>query len=150
MRSLAASVLLACVLAAFGCATYQDDLVRGERAFEGSEHERALAIFRVLEPDLGRLSEAERARYAYLRGMTDVRIGYKAEARHWLSLGEALEQRTPGSLPPDWTKRLAETLKGLNEEVYASGIEGLTNAAAAPAPSGDEQPAGSQKTPAAP
>ena len=37
------------------CATYHDDLARGERAFDASEDERALAIFRVLEPDKSRL-----------------------------------------------------------------------------------------------
>ena len=73
-------------LASTGCATYHDALVRGERAYEASEDERALAIFRSLEIDTNRLSDIERAHYAYLRGMTDYRIGYKAEARHWLSI----------------------------------------------------------------
>jgi hypothetical protein len=135
MQTLAVALLLACSLAPVGCATYQDDLVRGERAFEASEHERALAILRALEPDISRLNETERAHYTYLRGMTDVRIGYRAEARHWLILAEAHEQRTPGSLPPEWSKRLHDTLKELNEEVYTSGIEGLTNTATPAKPS---------------
>jgi hypothetical protein len=158
MRAHAMALPLA-LLFACGCATYHDDLARGERAYEASEHERALAIFRVLEPDIDRLTPAERAHYAYLRGMTDFRIGYKAEARHWLSLAAALEQRTPGSLPADWTPRLNESLKQLNEEVYTAGVESLGNTATGPKgtkgegdSSGDSESgdsAGTSKKPAA-
>jgi hypothetical protein len=154
MRLLAAASLLASSLLLPACATYQEDLQRGQRAFEESEHEHALAIFRALEPDLGRLSPSERTHYEYLRGMTDYRIGYKAEARHWLSLASAMEQQTPGSLPPDWAKRMTESLKDLNEEVYTGGIESLTNASSpAQKPSkvsdeDDSTPPGSGDSPA--
>jgi hypothetical protein len=128
MRWVAAAVLpLFAFLALASCATYQDELASGQRAFEASEHDRALAIFRALEPDTARLSASDRAHYAYLRGMTDFRIGYRAEARHWLSVASALEQQAPGSLPEDWNKRLGESLKELNEEVYTAGIEALSN-----------------------
>jgi hypothetical protein len=128
-------------LSSAGCSTYQDDLARGERAFEASEHERALAIFRSLEPDTGRLTEPERAHYAYLRGMTDYRIGYKSEARHWLAVAAAIEQQTPNSLPPEWTKRMNDSLKELNEAIFTGGIEALTNTAEAKAKAADEEPA---------
>jgi hypothetical protein len=127
---------------ASGCATYQDQLARGESAFEASEDERALAIFRNLEIDTGRLSDAERAHYAYLRGMTDYRIGYKAEARHWLSIAAALEQQTPDSLPAEWKKRMTESLKEMNEEVFTAGIESLSNAAASKGKATDEDSTG--------
>jgi hypothetical protein len=117
-------------VALIACATYGNDLATGQRAFEQSEHERALAIFRALEPDIGRLSLVERAHYAYLRGMTDYRIGYRSEARHWLALASALDQKTPGSLPPDWEKRMSESLKELNEEVYSGGISLLSSSPA--------------------
>ena len=112
------------------CATYDEDLMRGERAFEQSEHERALAIFRNLEPDTNRLSPVGRAHYAYLRGMTDYRIGYRSDARHWLAIAASIDQQTPGSLPPDWEKRMGESLKELNEEVFTAGIESLSRPAA--------------------
>jgi hypothetical protein len=142
MRLFAPVLAVPLLLLGAGCATYQDDLARGERAFEASEHERALAVFRALEPDLGRLSVSERAHYAYLRGMTDFRIGYKAESRHWLSLAAALEQATPGSLPPEWAKRLGESLKELNEEVYTAGVESLANSAAPSKGKGDDEAPG--------
>jgi hypothetical protein len=127
VRSLAAFLGLALMLGSAACNTYADDLSRGQRAFEESEHERALAIFRALEPDLQRLSLEERGHYAYLRGMTDYRIGYKGESRHWLSIAAAIEKEDPGSLPRDWAKRMNESLKDLNEAVYTGGIASLSN-----------------------
>jgi hypothetical protein len=140
MRAFSIHLLLASLigLLAPACATYHDDLERAERAFDGSEDERALAIFRVLEPDQGRLTDPERAHYAYLRGMTDYRLGYKAEARHWLAVAAALEQQTPGSLPADWSKRMGDSLKELNEAVYTAGIESLSNAALPKAKASDD------------
>jgi hypothetical protein len=140
MRLFPAVVVLASSLGSLAlpaCATYQDDLARAQRAYEGTEDERALAIFRMLEPDTSRLDASDRAHYAYLRGMTDFRIGYKAEARHWLSLAAADEEQTPGSLPPDWAKRMTDSLKELNEEVYTAGIEALSNTPAAKGKTGD-------------
>ena len=119
--------------------------MRGQRAFEQSEHERALAIFRALERDTGRLPVVGRAHYAYLRGMTDYRIGYKGDARHWLAVASAIERQTPGSLPPEWEKRLAESLQELNEEVYSGGTASLS----ASSPTGASQPAEGEESGAA-
>jgi hypothetical protein len=146
MRLVAAALVIVSSLASAACATYSDDLVRAQRAFEGSEDERALAIFRILENDTSRLSDSERAHYAYLRGMTDFRMGYMAEARHWLSLAASMEQQLPGSLPPEWAKHLTDSLKELNESVYTAGIESLTNAGAAKKGANDDVPS---DTPAA-
>jgi hypothetical protein len=123
MRSLA---VLAVLLA--GCSTYRDDLTRGQTAFEQNNHERALAIFRALETDTSQLTPQERGHYAYLRGMTDFRIGYRADARHWLLIARATEGETPGTLPTDWKTRLNEALSELNEQVYKEGHASLTNA----------------------
>jgi hypothetical protein len=150
MRLLAAAIVIASSLGSVACATYSDDLTRAQRAFEGSEDERALAIFRILEPDTPRLSDAERAHYAYLRGMTDFRMGYKAESRHWLSLAASMEAKLPGSLPPEWAKHLTDSLKELNEEVYTAGIESLTNTAAPKAKADDDNAPSSDTLPAAP
>jgi hypothetical protein len=124
MRPLWIAVLL---LAVPACSTYRDDLARGQRAFEQNQHERALALFRALEPDTSHLSPAEQASYAYLRGMTDYRIGYKADARHWLLVAKALDEQNPGTLATDWRGRLDVALKDLNAQVFANGIESLAN-----------------------
>src|SRR6185312_13206684 len=125
--SLLAAALLLAIPAAVACNTYADALARGQRAFEANEHDRALAILRGLEPDVSRLSLYDRAHYEYLRGMTDYRIGYKAEARHWLALAVATDKTTPGALPENWARRAADSLKDLNDSVYKNGITSLTN-----------------------
>jgi len=130
-------------LALPACATYQDDLARSQRAFEHDEHERALAILRHLEGDTSRLSPAERAHYAYLRGMTDYRVGYRGHARHWLMVAKAIEASTPNALPADWSKRATDTLNELNEEVYTNGstqaLDRKANAKPAPSASAKQK-----------
>ena len=150
MRSIAACLCLGVILGAAACNTYADDLSRSQRAFEESEHERALAILRALEPDLGRLSLTERAHYAYLRGMTDFRIGYKGESRHWLAIAAAIDKDTPGSLPADWDKRMKEALKELNDSVYSGGIASLSNTPTAPGKAGDGDDGDEDTTPPTP
>ncbi len=119
MRSRLALALAAAGLAhaAAGCATYSGSLARAQRAFEQGEHDRALGVFRSLEPDLERLSLPERIRYAYLRGMTDYRLGDRADARHWLALASVEDKQTPGALDPSWIERMNASLGDLNEEI---------------------------------
>jgi len=40
-------------------------------------------------------------------------------------------KETPDALPADWTKRLKEALKDLDEAVYTGGIASLSNVPAA-------------------
>lgn len=101
-----------------GCATYREDLNRGQRLYEENQYERALAIWRVLEADTDSLSLNDQARYAYMRGMTDYRLGFRADARHWLAIAKATEQEHPGGLNPEWKQRLEESLNDLNQDVY--------------------------------
>ncbi len=108
------ALLLACA----GCATYREDLYRGQRLYEENQYERALAVWRVLETDTDSLSFNEQARYAYLRGMTDYRLGFRADSRHWLAIAKAIEQEHAGGLNPEWKQRLEESLEDLNKDVY--------------------------------
>ena len=109
------------VFAVVGCATYREDLNRGQRLFDDNQYERSLAVWRMLEPDYGALDGGDRVRYCYFRGMTDFRMGYKPDARHWLALARALENSAPGSLEVDSVKRMDEALAELNAEVW--GVE---------------------------
>jgi hypothetical protein len=108
----------ALVLACAGCATYREDLYRGQRLYEDNQYERALALWRVLETDTDSLSFNEQARYAYLRGMTDYRLGFRADSRHWLAIAKATDQVHTGGLSPEWKQRLEESLDDLNKDVY--------------------------------
>ena len=112
-------VFVSAVLGA--CATYREDLNRGQRLYEENRYEHALAIWRNLEPDTDSLSFNDQARYAYLRGMTDYRLGFRADSRHWLALAKATEQEHPGGLSPEWKERLVKSLDELNREVYGIG-----------------------------
>ena len=136
MRRILATVVCVAVLSSFGCATYLDDLNRAEKHYQANEHERALALFRAIEPDLDSLSHADRTRYAYLRGindyrmsgkaeggeMTDVDKSYRAHARHWLALARSLERMKPGGLQSEWKDNLDEALRDLNQDVYGVGV----------------------------
>jgi hypothetical protein len=109
-------VLLCC--ATIACATYREDLNRGQRLYEENQYDRALAIWRNLENDTDSLGFNDQARYAYLRGMTDYRLGFRADARHWLAIAKATEHEHPGGLNPEWQERLAKSLEELNQDVY--------------------------------
>jgi hypothetical protein len=133
MRTLRLALPLLGLLPALpACTTYRDDLARSEHALEENRHEEALAILRILESDTDQLSRTDQARYAYVRGMTDYRIGYKADARHWLAVAKAMDEKTPSTIPADWRTRLDASLAELDSEVWTNGMESLSNANARP------------------
>jgi hypothetical protein len=127
MRCVQAILALVALSIPVGCATYHDELVRGEHAYEKNDHERALAIFRALDPDQSHFDVTEEAHYAYLRGMTDYRIGYRADARHWLMIAKAIDAQNKDALPADWKHRLEGALGELNAEVFAGGMAALAS-----------------------
>ena len=130
MRPLLVALVALAALLVVGCTTYKDDLARSQRAFEDNQHERAIAILRMLEPDTRHLDAPDQARYAYLRGMTDFRIGYKADARHWLAVAKAMDEKSPGILASDWRQRVDQSLAELDTLVWATGMEAVSNARA--------------------
>ncbi len=113
-------LLLAIALCPVACATYREDLNRGQRMYEENQYEHALALWRTLEDDTDSLSPTDRARYAYLRGMTDYRLGFRADSRHWLAIAKATDQLHAGGLSPAWHERLEESLTDLNQDVYGA------------------------------
>lgn len=125
MRARLASVAMAkfwsgvALVVAFGCTTHAGHLHRGQRLYQQDDYESALAIWRVLERDMGALSAQNQARYAYLRGMTGYQLGFKQDARHWLALAATMEGERPESLSARWRDRVATVLDELNRDVYA-------------------------------
>lgn len=130
------------------CSTYRQDLDRAQRHYDQNQYEAALALFRVLEPDLDSFSTPEQAQYAYLRGMTDFRLSsivpagttvsdprksFRDNARHWLSFAAAIEKTTPGGLTEDQKGRLGDAMKDLNHDWYAGAEEEKGDAGAAKA-----------------
>lgn len=121
MRVLILALAALGAVALVGCSTYADMLRRGQGYYEHNEYERALAVWRHLEDDRDSLGPEGRVRYYYLRGMTDFRLGYGADARYWLGLAQASRDTARDALDEDETKRLEETLSGLSKKVF--GLE---------------------------
>jgi hypothetical protein len=134
MRQLA--WLVATVALAFcACSTYRDHLNRGQRMYDENEYEHALALFRNIEPDIDSLSPNDQARYAYLRGMTDYRLGFRPDARHWLAMAKAFDQANPGGLTPEWKTRTDEAIADLNKDVFGGpGKTAVVEASSTAAP----------------
>ena len=114
-------LLLIAALGPVACATYREDLNRGQRMYEANKYENALALWRTLEDDADSLSLNDQARYAYLRGMTDYRLGFRADSRHWLAIAKATELAHAGGLSPEWHERMEQSLSDLNKDVYGAG-----------------------------
>jgi hypothetical protein len=136
-------------VAAPGCATYESQLQRSEEHFTHDEHDLALANLRALEPDWTHLEVRDRARYCYLRGMTDYRIGFKADARHWLAIAAEIDEETPGSLVPSERSLVNEKLGELNAVIWSGDVLAIEEAPGehtpkkveTTKPEGDEMPA---------
>lgn len=144
--ALAAAFALALPLASAGCATYRQDLERAKTHYEANEYEKALALFRVLEPDMDSFSDSEKAQYAYLRGMTDYRLAglanpgsgmsnpkqdFRSNARHWLGVASAIEKQSQGGLSTEEKQRLGEAMTDLNKDVYGGADSAADDAAKA-------------------
>ena len=116
MRWSAPTLMVLALLLAMGCNGERAALLRGQAYYEDNQYERALSLWRSLERRESQLSPSDFARYAYLRGMTDYRLGFHADARHWLALAKVTEQQRPGVLDSTWLPRLDGALADLERE----------------------------------
>lgn len=57
-----------------GCATSSQDLVRARGHYDEAQFPEALALLRLLGDETDALTADERVEYAFLRGMTDLRL----------------------------------------------------------------------------
>ncbi len=123
LAPLAVIALLAATLAPLtACTIYEQDLQRSEEHFQHDEHEKALANLRALEPEWASFSTRDQARYAYLRGMTDVRLGFINDARHWLAVAQQVDKEHPGALLEKERKATDDKLGALNEVVWGGDV----------------------------
>jgi hypothetical protein len=124
---------LVLAVATTGCATYSQDLERARRHYQDLEFKKSLAVLRVLGEDLDALSPAERAQFAFLRGMTDLRladtlpekgperVAFRACARDWLDQALILDKAAGSSLSPDQRSRSRGALAQLIDVEDAKG-----------------------------
>lgn len=116
--------LLAACCVCLACAGERAALLRGQAYYEDNQFERALAIWRNLERRQASLGSSDFARYAYLRGMTDYRLGFHLDARHWLGLAHVAHRKHPSALDPAWVQRLDGALSDLNRRQFGlTGVE---------------------------
>ncbi len=53
--------------------------------------------------------------------MTDYRLSFRSDSRHWLAIAKATEDLHPGGLSTEWKERLESSLSDLNQDVYGGG-----------------------------
>ncbi len=81
---LAASLAL---IALTGCTTWTQEIRQAELAYDEARPDAALAWLDVVGDDnLGRMDLGDRARYLYVRGMTEFRLGRRDDALYHLAL----------------------------------------------------------------
>jgi hypothetical protein len=112
------------LLGALSCAGYGDALARGQGYYEDNQYERALSLWRDLDRRQAAFAPTERVRYAYFRGMTDYRLGYRADARHWLAIAKAGDADGSRELGAAWRERLDGALVDLERETFGIRPDG--------------------------
>lgn len=114
MRSLSSWVALAALMASVaGCAAVSDDMRRAEQAYETARYEDTLIWLRDLEDDAPGMDLEMRARYFYLRGMAEYRVGHRADALHYLAVAREIASDGGADLRPEWVQIMNRTLEEL-------------------------------------
>jgi hypothetical protein len=125
------------LVATASCATTENELGRAREHFEHDQTGPTLAILRALEHDWQNFDARHKAQYLYLRGMTDYRVGYYADARHWMVLALEIDNATPGSLDPTQRPLAAEKLAQLNQVVWTGHYLPISGSLPKTAPSSE-------------
>ncbi len=136
------TLLLLLAFAAVGCGTELQALDRAERAFTKNRYDLAKPLLLSLGEASERFSPADRARYAYVRGMTAFRSEDWREGRRYLGLAVAIDELDPGTLDDGSRDRALQALERMDRLVYR---EGYASAGRAPSSSFDPDEASKGK-----
>lgn len=96
-----------------GCAALADDMRRAEGSYEEARYEDTLRWLEALESDAPRMDVNMRARYFYLRGMAEYRVGHRADALHYLAVAREVAGDDGAGLRPEWRQIMDRTLTEL-------------------------------------
>ena len=96
-----------------GCAAVSDDMRRAEQTYETARYENTLIWLRDLESEAPGMDLEMRARYYYLRGMTEYRLGHRADALHYLAITREIASDGGAGLRPEWQQIMERTLTEL-------------------------------------
>ncbi len=106
----AALGVLALSLGLVACGAASAELRRAEESYEQARYENALSWLADLEPNAPSLSHDERARYFYVRGMTEYRLGHRSEALYYLAVAREIAGDDGVGLRPEQQELLARTV----------------------------------------
>ncbi len=104
------AVVIAMSLLAVGCAAVATDLRRAEASYDQARYEDALVWLDDLEDDAPSMDASSRARYYYLRGMTEYRLSHRPEALHYLAVAREVAGEEGAGLRPEWVDIMNRTL----------------------------------------
>lgn len=101
-----------------GCASTKSDLERAMSHYEDARYETVVLWLNELEPELARMTPAERSTFLYLRGMSSYRLGQRDDALHFLALARESAAMEPGSLSLSLKSTLDRALAVLAEATH--------------------------------
>ena len=119
----------AMIISLSACAALSDDMNRAETAYGSARYEDTLIWLRDLEDDAPSMDLEMRARYYYLRGMTEYRLGHRGESLHFLAVAREVAGDGGAGLRPEWRQIMDRTLteltpRGMNHRPPTDGGTG--------------------------
>lgn len=112
MARLSLAAALSTLLCA-ACAATTSEMHRAEQAYEQARFDAARVWLVDLERRAAAMSPSMRARYFYLRGMTEYRLGRRLEALHYLEVAKEIAGDDERMLQSEQRELLARTLAEL-------------------------------------
>jgi len=111
MRRVALAILVSVSLAA--CAATASEMRRAEEAYDAARFDAARTWLVDLEDRAPGMQPPMRARYFYLRGMAEYRLGHRLEALHYLEVAKEILGDDQRTLREEQRQLLAHTLDEL-------------------------------------
>ncbi len=105
--------VVALALALGACGAASAELRRAEQSYEQARYENALSWLADLEPNAPTLDHGERARYFYVRGMTEYRLGHRPEALYYLAVAREISGEDGEGLREEQRDLMTRTLAEL-------------------------------------
>lgn len=95
------------------CGAASAELRRAEQSYEQARYENALSWLADLEPNAPTLNHEERARYFYVRGMTEYRLGHRPEALYYLAVAREISGEDGDGLREEQRDLMTRTIAEL-------------------------------------
>ena len=112
-RRLSKAIPLVGLILLGACGAASAELRRAEQSYEQARYENALSWLADLEPSAPSLNQEERARYFYVRGMTEYRLGHRPEALYYLAVAREVAGADGDGLREEQRDLLARTITEL-------------------------------------